>query len=171
MSRKAFLVAWLCLFIGLFPKTPLLIENKIIDAVQFAFPFIVELEGKRNQAYRDARGFWTTGVGHLIKHDEAHLIATVLTDQQVEDLFKSDLKGCEDAVLSSVRVPLTINQKSALYSLCFNIGPNGFKASSVVQALNRGDYRAAANHFMDWCIPSVLIPRRQKEKALFLMDI
>jgi GH24 family phage-related lysozyme (muramidase) len=171
MQTRIFVVVWLCLFVALFPKTPLILEHKIINAVEFAFPFIIELEGKRNKAYKDARGFWTTGVGHLIKHDEVHLIATTLTDEQVEELFKSDLKGCEDAVLSSVRVPLTVNQKSALYSLCFNIGIDSFKASSVVRSLNQGRYKEAANHFMDWVTPSVLVPRRHKEKTLFLQDI
>lgn len=170
MQIKILFVVWLCVFVGLFPRTPLILEHKIINAVEYAFPFITELEGKRNRAYKDARGLWTIGVGHLIKPDEAHLIATTLTDEQVEELFKSDLKGCEDVVLSSVRVPLTVNQKSALYSLCFNIGPNSFRASSVVQALNQGRYRDAANHFMDWVTPSVLAPRRHKEKTLFLSD-
>ena len=51
------------------------------------------------------------------------------------------------------------------------IGIDSFKASSVVRALNQGRYRDAANHFMDWVTPSVLVPRRHKEKTLFLQDI
>jgi len=132
---------------------------------------VVGLEGKRNKAYQDTRGLWTIGVGHLIKPDEQHLIKTVLTDEEVNNLLRHDLSWCDEAVTSSVKVPLNQNQYDALYSLCFNIGANGFKNSTIVRMLNLGDYKSAAEHFMDWVHPSVLIPRRQKEKALFLTDI
>jgi 2-dehydro-3-deoxygalactonokinase len=79
-------------------------------------------------------------VGHLIKADEQHLLNTTLTDEQVKDLLKSDLKWCSEAVESSVRVPLTQKQFDALYSLCFNIGEGAFKKSTVVRRLNDKDY-------------------------------
>jgi lysozyme len=171
MNRKAFLVAWLCLFIVLFPKTPLIIESKIMSIAESTINIIVNFEGKRNRAYKDSRGLWTIGVGHLIKPNEKHLITAELTDKEVHELLRHDLNQCDEAVTSSVRVPLTQNQYDALYSLCFNIGPNGFKTSTIVRRLNQGDYRGAAEHFMDWIYPSELIGRRKKEKALFLTDI
>lgn len=132
---------------------------------------IIGFEGKRNKAYQDSRGLWTIGVGHLIKPDEKHLINAVLTDDQVHELLRHDLSWCDEAVTSSVKVPLTQNQYDALYSLCFNIGPNGFKTSRLVKALNVGNYRLAGQYFMDWVHPPELTNRRQKEKALFLTDI
>ena len=147
------------------------LERDLMAITESTFRVIVGFEGKRNKAYQDTKGLWTTGVGHLIKPDEQHLISTVLTDAQVEDLFKSDVKWCDDAIKSAVRVPLTQNQYDALASLCYNIGANGFKTSTIVRLLNQGDYKGAAEHFMDWVRPSVLVPRRKKEKALFLQDI
>jgi len=173
MNKRIFLAVWLTVFICLFPRVPLIIdlENKIMAITESTLKTIINFEGKRNKAYQDTRGLWTTGVGHLIKPDEQHLVQTVLTDDQVNDLLRHDLKWCEDAVATSVKVPLNQNQYDALYSLCFNIGANGFKSSTIVRLLNQGDYKSAAEHFMDWVRPSVLIPRRQKEKALFLTDI
>jgi lysozyme len=171
MNRKAFLVAWLCLFVFLFPKTPIIIENKIMAIAESTLNLIVNFEGKRNKAYKDSRGLWTIGVGHLIKPDEPHLITAELTDKEVHELLRHDLSWCDEAVTSSVRVPLTQNQYDALYSLCFNIGPNGFKTSTIVRLLNQGNYKGAAEHFMDWVHPSELVGRRKKEKALFLTDI
>jgi lysozyme len=146
-------------------------EQKIVAITESTFELISGFEGKRHTAYRDSRGLWTIGVGHLIKSSEQWMLHAVLTDQQVEELFKSDLKWCDDAVASAIRVPLNQNQMDALYSLCFNIGADHFKQSEVVNRLNQNNYNGAANAFMNWVTPAVLEPRRQKEKKLFLTPI
>ena len=145
--------------------------RKIMAITESTLNTIIGFEGKRNRAYKDTRGLWTTGVGHLIKPDEQHLINVVLTDDEVHTLLRHDLSWCDEAITSSVRVPLNQNQYDALYSLCFNIGANGFKNSSVVKKLNNKDYAGAADAFLLWCKPSVLLPRRQKERALFLNPV
>jgi len=132
---------------------------------------IIGFEGKRNKAYQDTKGLWTIGVGHLIKSDEQHLINTVLTDEQVHEILKHDLNWCDEAVTTSVRVPLNQNQYDALYSLCFNIGASAFKGSTVVKKLNAGDYAGAADAILMWNKPAVLAPRRQKERTLFLTAV
>jgi lysozyme len=91
-----------------------------------------------------------------------------LTDQQVEDLLKSDLKWCSEAVESSVKVPLTQPQFDALYSLCFNIGETAFRKSTVVRKLNENDLKGAADAILMWNKPAVLQKRRERERALFL---
>jgi lysozyme len=53
-------------------------------------------------------------------------------------------------------------------SLCFNIGADNFRQSTVLKKLNTGDYRGAADAFMMWSKPEVLRQRRIKERALFL---
>ena len=133
--------------------------------------YITKEEGFRNKAYRDSKGLLTIGVGHLIKPDEEHLKSAVLTDEQVKELLKSDLKWCSEAVESSVRVPLTQKQFDALYSLCFNIGETNFKKSTVVKKLNANDLKGAADAILMWNKPAVLEKRRQRERALFLADI
>jgi lysozyme len=157
--------------IVVFNKNLQIINDKIMAITKSTEDLIATFEGKENKAYQDAKGLWTIGVGHLIKSDEKYLLNTVLTDQQVEDLFKSDLKWCDEAVQESVRVPLTQNQYDALYSLCFNIGADHFKQSEVVQHLNRFDYKGAANAFLNWNKPAVLKKRREQEREVFLADI
>ena len=147
------------------------LEEDIMAIAKSTLSYITEEEGKRNKAYKDSKGLWTIGVGHLIKPDEQHLITATLTDQEVEDLLKSDLKWCSEAVESSVKVPLTQKQFDALYSLCFNIGENAFRKSTVVRRLNAGDYKGAADAIEMWNKPAVLINRRKREKALFLADV
>jgi lysozyme len=147
------------------------IEENIMAITESTLDYITEEEGYRNKAYKDVKGLWTIGVGHLIKADEKHLINTTLTDEQVKDLLKSDLKWCSEAVESSVKVPLTQKQFDALYSLCFNIGEGAFKKSTVVRRLNTGDYKGAADAILMWNKPAVLEKRRKRERDMFLADI
>jgi len=173
MNKRLFLAIWLCTLIWVLQNTPVLqtVEQDIVAITKSTFDFITNFEGKRNKAYKDSKGLWTIGVGHLIKSDEQYLLNAVLTDQQVEDLFKSDLKWCDEAVMNSVRAPLNQNQYDALYSLCFNIGADHFKQSEVVQHINQLDYTKAADAFLNWSKPAVLKPRRQKERQLFLTPV
>jgi lysozyme len=144
------------------------IEENIMAIAESTLAFITKEEGARNKAYKDSKGLWTIGVGHLIKANEQHLITATLTDQEVEELLRSDLKWCSDAVESSVKVPLTQAQFDALYSLCFNIGETAFRKSTVVRKLNENDIKGAADAILMWNKPEVLINRRKRERALFL---
>ena len=144
------------------------IEENIMAIAKSTLDFITKEEGARNKAYKDSKGLWTIGVGHLIKSDEQHLINATLTDQQVEELLRNDLKWCSEAVESSVKVPLKQGQFDALYSLCFNIGGTAFKNSTVVKRINANDLKGAADAIEMWNKPAVLINRRKREKALFL---
>lgn len=147
------------------------IEENIMAITESTIDYIIEEEGKRNKAYKDTKGLWTIGVGHLIKPDEQHLIHATLTDAEVKDLLKRDLEWCSEAVESSVRVPLAQAQFDALYSLCFNIGGPAFKKSTVVKRLNAGDYEGAADAILMWNKPPELMKRRKRERELFLSAI
>ena len=144
------------------------IEENIMAIAKSTLDFITKEEGARNKAYKDSKGLWTIGVGHLIKVDEQNLITATLTDEQVEDLLRSDLKWCSEAIETSVKVPLQQHQFDALYSLCFNIGGTAFKNSTVVKRINAGDINGAAAAIEMWNKPDVLINRRKRERALFL---
>ena len=65
------------------------------------------------------------------------------------------------------------NQKAALASFAFNIGPSGFKNSDVVKILNTGDYKGAAEELLKYNkskgrFSQGLYNRRKKERELFL---
>jgi lysozyme len=144
------------------------IEENVMAIAKSTLSFITKEEGLRNKAYKDSKGLWTIGVGHLIKPDEQHLLTATLTDEQVEQLLQSDLKWCSEAVENNVKVPLTQNQYDALYSLCFNIGETNFRKSTVLRKINENDLQGAADAILMWNKPEVLINRRKRERALFL---
>jgi lysozyme len=173
MNKLALIVLWL---LGIFAVIHLTnqfthIEENIMAITKSTLSYITEEEGKRNKAYKDTKGLWTIGVGHLIKPDEQHLITATLTDEEVEELLRSDLKWCSEAVEGAVKVPLQQAQFDALYSLCFNIGGTAFKNSTVVRKLNAGDYQGAADAILMWNKPAVLEKRRKRERDLFLSAI
>jgi len=147
------------------------IEENIMAIAKSTLDFITKEEGARNKAYKDTKGLWTIGVGHLIKDDEKNLINATLTNDQVEDLLRKDLKWCSEAVEGSVKVPLAQNQFDALYSLCFNIGATAFKNSTVVKKINSNDVQGAADAILMWNKPAVLENRRKRERELFLAKI
>ena len=144
------------------------IEEDIMAIAESTLSFITKEEGFRNKAYKDSKGLLTIGVGHLIKPSEPHLVNATLTDEQVKELLKSDLKWCSEAVETSVKVPLNQSQFDALYSLCFNIGETNFRKSTVVKKINENDLQGAADAILMWNKPDVLVNRRKRERALFL---
>ena len=65
------------------------------------------------------------------------------------------------------------NEFDAMVLLCFNIGPAGFRRSTVLKAHNRGDCQAAARAFGLWNksggkVYAGLTKRRAEESALYL---
>lgn len=130
---------------------------------------LIQREGFKTKAYRDSVGVWTVGVGHTaaagppIPHPGMEI-----TRAQVDEILSRDLGQYESAVNASVRVPLTQGQFDALVSFCFNIGIDGFKGSTVVKLLNKGDYRGAADAFMKWVKPPEIRGRRESERQQFV---
>jgi lysozyme len=170
MKRITAVLLWLLSIVAVihFTDKYTQIEENVMAIAKSTLSFITKEEGLRNKAYKDSKGLWTIGVGHLIKPDEKHLLTATLTDQEVEELLQSDLKWCQDAVDNHVKVPLTQNQYDALYSLCFNIGETNFRKSTVLRKVNENDLKGAADAILMWNKPEVLINRRKRERALFL---
>ena len=138
--------------------------------------FLIAEEGIRNRVYKDQAGKDTIGIGHLIKPGEERFLSVTLTPKEIEDLFFSDIATTENTIRTLVKVPLNENQKIALVSLVFNIGPTAFKNSTLLKLLNNGDYNKASLEFPRWVyitlngqkqISKGLQNRRFREQLLF----
>ncbi|MDR7875845.1 lysozyme [Yersinia mollaretii] len=130
-------------------------------------------EGERLTGYKDSRGIPTVGVGHTgVVDGKPVAVGMVISKDKSSELLRSDLAWVEKSIATNVKSPLTQNQYDALCSLIFNIGPTAFANSSVLKRLNAGDYKGAADAFLMWKKagnnPDILLPRRQRERALFL---
>ncbi|EBM3801205.1 lysozyme [Salmonella enterica subsp. enterica serovar 4,5,12:b:-] len=130
-------------------------------------------EGCKLTAYPDSRGVWTIGTGHTGKVDGVAVHKGMTITQDTADrLLRHDLSWVEHCISDRVTVPLNQNQYDALCSLIFNIGASAFIGSTVRRYLNAGNYTAAADAFLKWSHagsnPTILAPRRGRERALFL---
>jgi lysozyme len=120
-----------------------------------------KMESVEPYVYTDTAGYQTIGVGHKITPHELETGLLLidgnavrwidgLTTEQIDGLMRDDLATAEWMVESCVNVPLNDNQFAALVSLCFNIGSQAFKDSSVVRVLNQGDYNLVPNFMRMW---------------------
>lgn len=135
--------------------------------------FIGDWEGYELIAYRDVKGIWTIGIGHIRTAHEG----MVITEDQMYDLFRDDVSRYVAGVNGSVTSRLTQRQYDALVSLSFNIGVTGFERSTVRREINQGNFVKAADAFLMWNkvrdqgrLRAVkgLTNRREAEREMFL---
>jgi lysozyme len=98
-----------------------------------------------------------------------------ISEQEVRQLFKSDIEKIVRDVNSVVQVPLTRNQKLALVSIRYNVGPGGFRSGKLLSTLNQRKYPETAAIIPTFIVTSDggffnqgLQNRRKLEQALFL---
>jgi GH24 family phage-related lysozyme (muramidase) len=59
-----------------------------------AAEYVKSNEGVRNKLYKDSKGKWTIGIGHLVTPDEFEMYrGKVLSDKEVEALFAKDISS------------------------------------------------------------------------------
>lgn len=144
--------------------------------------FIAKEEGNILYAYDDAtekrvpaggtvKGTITIGVGHTSAAGEPKVVpGMTITAEQSDQILANDLGKVEKQVSDLVKVPLNQNQFDALVSFQFNTG--GLGKSTTLKKLNAGDYQGAADAMLNWSKannnPTLLLPRRKRERELFL---
>jgi lysozyme len=138
------------------------------------FTLIKRFEGCRLQAYQDAAGIWTIGYGHI----DGVTGGMTITQDQADQFLQDDLYAAENAVDSvTAQATTTDGQFAAMVSLCYNIGPCGFKSSTVLRQHRAGNTTQAADAFLLWDKATIdgqlqvvqgLFNRRQAERDLYL---
>lgn len=137
---------------------------------------IIKSLGVPLRAYRDSKGYWTIGVGHLLSQDKnIDLSHVVWTKEQADKAFADDLAIYEKAVNDCVTVELKQHQFDALVSFSHNCGAQALaygggngQPSSILRALNKGDYLGAGLAFNNWMADPEVRTRRAAEREQFL---
>lgn len=132
--------------------------------------FLIKEEGLRLKPYLDSKGIPTIGIGNTYYENGKRVTMKdpVITKERAIQLFKSILVFYETAVWSVTRDDINQNQFNALTSLCYNIGVNAFKGSTVVRLLNKNPNNPKiAAAFEMWRNPKVLLGRRKREHKLY----
>lgn len=127
-------------------------------------------EGIVPYPYLDSVGVWTYGIGHTKgagAPDPAAMTKGVATSLKAcIELFRKDLVSYENDVLKAVKVPLKQHEFDALVHWHYNTG--AIAKATLTKKLNAGDRKGAGDQFLAWNKPAELIPRREKERELFL---
>lgn len=138
---------------------------------------IRSFEGLSLNAYRCPADVLTIGYGHTAAAGEPVVRPGMrITAQEAADILVRDLVKYEAAVSKALTRNPNDNQFSAMVSLCYNIGPGAFSASTVVRRFNAGDAAGAADAFLMWTkgggkvLPG-LERRRRAERELFLSSV
>ncbi len=87
-------------------------------------------EGRELKPYKDTKGLWTIGIGHLLGAQIPPQFVAGITDAQCDDLFSADLHHVYD--LMDVYIPwwLSIDglqgaRTGAMLNMAFNLGVMG----------------------------------------------
>ena len=123
-------------------------------------------EGAKVQPYRDYRGLWTIGIGHLISANAALSLEGAcqifqkmigrtfrpgdqITKEEMFNLFKEDLVKHEAAIdkfpqLKMVYNQLNLPRKMMLIQMCFQMGNAGVaKFTNTLQKISAKDWKGA----------------------------
>lgn len=126
-------------------------------------------EGKRLKAYLDTKGIPTIWIGNTSYPDGTKVkMGDVITEQQGWEMFAKIERLFTENINKKVRVPLTQNQFNACFSFSWNIGMAAFNNSTFLKLLNKGNYKGAADAMLMWSKPAEIIPRRKRERELFI---
>jgi lysozyme len=138
---------------------------------QQGIAMIKKFEGFSAHAYVCPAGKLTIGYGHAIRPSEDFTDKTI-DQNEAELLLENDIHYAEQAINRLVSVPVSQNQFDALTSFIYNIGAHAFENSTLLRALNKGDFILASKQFSRWIYYngnkiSGLVVRRAAEAALF----
>jgi lysozyme len=154
-----------------------------------------QYEGCRNKPYLCPAHIWTIGYGHVLYQEQIRLPMVakegqstmirkefplkqednrVWSKEEIEKLFADDVNLFERGVL---RLAPTLSGRQGAFDACvsfaFNAGLGNFQRSTIRMKINRGEWKEAAEAFMQWTkgggreLPG-LVKRRKAEVVLFL---
>ena len=142
---------------------------------------IKSFEGCRLVAYDDlqpskkitnisqVKGTLTIGYGHTA----GVYVGQVISQEQADNMLKSDMKKYEKYVTNNVKLTLNSNQFSALVSFCYNSGVGNLRtlvknrnASQIADAIL--SYNKAKDKTGKYIVLAGLVRRRNAERELFL---
>jgi lysozyme len=114
--------------------------------------FVGGFEGLALKAYPDrlARNIPTVCFGET----EGVKLGDRYTKEQCTDMLANKLPRYWSEIASSIKVPVSDNEKVAYTSFAYNVGSAAFRRSSMVRKLNAGDHKGACNALLAYDMAS-----------------
>ncbi len=112
---------------------------------------------------------WTIGYGSTGPRIKE---GTVWTQEQADHALYATVAAIVGILNVAVIPTITQNQFDALVSLCYNIGQDAFRGSTLLRKINQRDWKGASQQFSRWIhaggeVSPGLVSRREQEADLF----
>lgn len=135
---------------------------------------IMRFEGFRETAYLCPAGVWTIGYGHTARSGPPGVAqGMTMPEEEARVVLGRDVERFAADVRLALRRDISDRQFSALVSFAYNVGSGAFRSSSVLKAVNAGDFEAVPRRLQLWVkaggkvLPG-LVRRRAAEVELFI---
>ncbi|CAG8725722.1 27815_t:CDS:2 [Gigaspora margarita] len=152
----------------------MIVETATYKINDYGIKFIEEQEGFKPNFYTNSAEQKTIGYGYNCNADpqKCKQIRAPISREQGEVILKRDLVEKETCVTELTKIKINPDQFSALVLFVYNLGCPYYKSTSLLNKLNSGDIKGAANEFRlynksNGKIMNGLIKRREAERALF----
>ena len=130
---------------------------------------IVEHEGIVPEAYLDSVGVWTWGIG--VTGKSGHMVGRYKDNPQtIERCIEIYVWLLRNQYVPDVLAEFeghTLTEEQFAAALSFHWNTGAIRQASWCDAWKAGDIVDARRRFLDWKKPASIIPRREKEAALF----
>ena len=100
-----------------------------------AIALIKKQQGLSLEKYRDEKGIWVIGYGHVIRQWEK--FNSLITPIEAENLLFNDIQLCEVLLREMNKRPLTQQQHDALILTLFSFGEESPLPEKILQAVAR----------------------------------
>ena len=131
--------------------------------------FIAE-EGYRPKAYKDSKGYWTIGIGHLLSKTES-FAGLVWTDAKIREVFENDLdnslRHAKEIFPQYAILPPPV--QLAVLDMIFNLGGYGFRGfKNTIRLIHAQKYKEAADSAIQSKWARIDVPNRAKRVCKLL---
>ena len=132
-------------------------------------------EGCKLKPYLCPAGYWTVGYGHVIGNGKTKPEKQLYTQEEVNELLRTDLVRFEQGVLRYCPVHLTQFEFDSLVSFSFNLGLGVLQRSTLRRKILRQDKQAAARNILKYNkaggqVLKGLTRRREAEYRMFTKE-
>lgn len=103
-----------------------------------AIALIKKQQGLSLEKYRDEKGIWVIGYGHVIRQWEK--FNGLITPTEAENLLCNDIQLCEALLREMNKRPLTQQQHDALILTLFSFGEESPLPEKILQAVARAQF-------------------------------
>ena len=142
---------------------------------QAGIDLIRRFEGCKLKPYLCPAKLWTVGYGHVIGNGKTKPEKQLYTQEEVNELLRTDLVRFEQGVLRYCPVHLTQFEFDSLVSFSFNLGLGVLQRSTLRRKILRQDRQAAAKEILKYNkaggqVLKGLTRRREAEYRMFTKE-